>query len=124
MYSFEYHIPTQIVFGEGSVKRAGEIASDFGKRVMLVSYDEDLIKEIGFYDKVMKPLEEAGLEVVPLFGVKSNPDVTLVRKGIQLCKDNKVDLVIGLGGGSAMDTAKGIAVGACYDGDVGFPTVS
>jgi len=123
MYSFEYHIPTRIVFGEGEVKRAGEIASEFGKRVMLVSYDEDLIKKIGFYDKAMKPLEEAGLEVIPLFGVKSNPEVTLVRKGIQLCKDKQVDLVIGLGGGSAMDTAKGIAVGACYDGDVwDFPT--
>jgi len=118
MFSFEYHIPTRIVFGEGSVKRAGEIASEYGKRVMLVSYDEDLIKNIGFYDKAMQPLLAAGLEVIPLFGVKSNPDVTLVRKGIQLCKENNVDLVIGLGGGSAMDTAKGVAVGACYDGDV------
>lgn len=118
MFSFEYHIPTRIVFGEGSVKRAGEIASEYGKRVMLVSYDEDLIKNIGFYDKAMQPLLAAGLEVIPLFGVKSNPDVTLVRKGIQLCKENNVDLVIGLGGGSAMDTAKGVAVGARYDGDV------
>jgi len=118
MFSFEYHIPTRIVFGEGSVNRAGEIASEYGKRVMLVSYDEDLIKKIGFYDKAMQPLLAAGLEVIPLFGVKSNPDVTLVRKGIQLCKENNVDLVIGLGGGSAMDTAKGVAVGACYDGDV------
>lgn len=118
MFSFEYHIPTRIVFGEGSVKRAGEIASEYGKRVMLVSYDEDLIKNIGFYDKAMQPLLAAGLEVIPLFGVKSNPDVTLVRKGIQLCKEKNVDLVIGLGGGSAMDTAKGVAVGARYDGDV------
>lgn len=118
MFSFEYHIPTRIVFGEGSVNRAGEIASEYGKRVMLVSYDEDLIKKIGFYDKAMQPLLAAGLEVIPLFGVKSNPDVTLVRKGIQLCKENNVDLVIGLGGGSAMDTAKGVAVGARYDGDV------
>jgi alcohol dehydrogenase YqhD (iron-dependent ADH family) len=123
MHSFEYHIPTRIVFGEGSVKRAGEIASEYGKRVMLVSYDEDLIKKIGFYDKAMGPLKEAGLEVIPLFGVKSNPDVTLVREGIKLCKDKNVDLVIALGGGSAMDTAKGIAVGAKYDGDVwDFPT--
>jgi hypothetical protein len=118
MYSFEYHIPTRIVFGEGSVQRSGEVASEYGKRVMLVSYDEDLIKKIGFYDKAMQPLLAAGLEVIPLFGVKSNPDVTLVRKGIQLCKEKNVDLVIGLGGGSAMDTAKAVAVGARYDGDV------
>lgn len=118
MYPFEYHIPTRIVFGEGSVNRAGEIASEFGKRVMLVSYDEELIKKIGFYDKVMKPLQEADIDIIPLFGVKSNPDVNLVRTGIQLCKENNVDLVIGLGGGSAMDTAKAIAVGVPYDGDV------
>jgi len=123
MHSFEYHIPTRIVFGEGSVKQVGELASKFGKCVMLVSYDEDFIKKIGFYDKAMGPLKEAGLEVIPLFGVKSNPDVTLVREGIKLCKEKGVDLVIGLGGGSPMDTAKGIAVGAKYDGDVwDFPT--
>jgi hypothetical protein len=90
---------------------------------MLVSYDEELIKKIGFYDKAMEPLKSAGLEVIPLFGVKSNPDISLVREGIKLCKENDVDLVIGLGGGSAMDTAKAVAVGACYDGDVwDFPT--
>jgi len=123
MHPFEYHIPTRIVFGEGSVKKAGEIASEFGNRVMLVSYDKDLIKKIGFYDKVMGPLEEAGLEVLPLLGVKSNPDVTLVREGIKICKEKQPDLIIALGGGSAIDTAKGIAVGACYDGDVwDFPT--
>ena len=123
MHSFEYHIPTRIVFGAGSVNQVGKIASEFGKCVMLVSYDEDLIKKIGFYDKAMVPLKDAGLVVIPLFGVKSNPDVTLVREGIKLCKEKGVDLVIGLGGGSAMDTAKGVAVGATYDGDVlDFPT--
>ncbi|MCD4712903.1 MAG: iron-containing alcohol dehydrogenase [Clostridiales bacterium] len=123
MYPFEYYIPTKIVFGEGTVKRTGEIASGFGKKAMLVSYDEDLIKRIGFYDKAMEPLKAAGIEVFPLFGVKSNPDVSLVREGIKICKEQKPDVVIALGGGSVMDTAKGIAVGACYDGDVwDFPT--
>ncbi len=118
MYPFEYYIPTKVVFGEGTVKKAGEIAAGFGKKAMLVSYDEDLIKKIGFYDKAMEPLKQAGIEVLPLFGVKSNPDVSLVRKGIKICKEQKPDVVIALGGGSAMDTAKAIAVGACYDGDV------
>lgn len=123
MYPFEYHIPTRIVFGEGTVKRTGEISSEFGKRVMLVSYEKDLIEKIGFLEKAMKPLKDAGVDVVPLFGVKSNPDVSLVREGVKICKDKKVDLVIGLGGGSAIDTAKAIAVGATYDGDVwDFPT--
>lgn len=118
MHSFELRIPTRIVFGEGMVKRAGEIASEYGKNVLLVSYDEEFVKSIGLDEKVMKPLLDAGLKVVPLFGVKSNPDVALVREGVQLCRENNIDLVIGLGGGSAMDTAKAVAVGACYDGDV------
>ena len=118
MYPFEYHIPTKIIFGEGTVKRAGEVAAGFGKKAMLVSYDEELIKQIGFYDKAMEPLKQAGIEVLPLFGVKSNPDVTLVREGVKICKEQKPDVVIALGGGSVIDTAKAIAVGACYDGDV------
>lgn len=118
MFPFEYYIPTKVVFGEGEVKRTGELAAGFGKKAMLVSYDEALIKELGFYDKAMDSLNEAGIEVIPLFGVKSNPDVSLVRKGIEICKEQKPDVVIALGGGSVMDTAKGIAIGACYDGDV------
>jgi len=118
MNPFEYHIPTKIVFGEGTVSKAGEIASSFGKKALLVSYEEDLIKQLGFYDKAMEPLKQAGIEVLTLFGVKSNPDVALVRDGIDICKKQKPDVVIALGGGSVMDTAKAIAVGACYDGDV------
>ena len=118
MHPFEYHIPTKIIFGEGTVGRVGEIAGGFGKKAMLVSYEEELIKQIGFYDKAMEPLKQAGIEVLPLFGVKSNPDVTLVREGIKICKEHKPDVVIALGGGSVIDTAKAIAVGACYEGDV------
>ena len=118
MYPFEYHIPTKIVFGEGSVSRAGEIAAGFGKKALLVSYDESLIRQLGFYDKTMSALKEADVEVLTLFGVKSNPDVSLVRKGVEICKAQKPDVVIALGGGSVMDTAKGVAIGACYDGDV------
>ncbi len=118
MYPFEYYIPTKVVFGEGNVKKTGEIAAGFGKKALLVSYDEDLVKKLGFYDKAMQPLKEAGVEVFPLFGVKSNPDVSLVREGVKICKEKKPDVVIALGGGSVMDTAKAVAVGACYDGDV------
>ena len=118
MYPFEYYIPTKIVFGEGNVQKTGEIAAGFGKKALLISYDEDLVKKLGFYDKAMQPLKDAGIEVFTLFGVKSNPDVTLVREGVKICKEKKPDVVIALGGGSVMDTAKAVAVGACYDGDV------
>lgn len=118
MYPFEYFIPTKIVFGEGSVNKTGEIAAGFGKKALLVSYDEELIKKLGFYNKAMDSLKKAGMEVFTLLGVKSNPDVTLVREGIKICKEKKPDVVIALGGGSVMDTAKAVAIGACYDGDV------
>ncbi len=118
MYPFEYFIPTKIVFGEGFVNKTGEIAAGFGKKALLVSYDEELIKKLGFYDKAMDSLKKAGMEVFTLLGVKSNPDVSLVREGIKICKDKKPDVVIALGGGSVMDTAKAVAIGACYDGDV------
>lgn len=118
MYPFEYHIPTKVVFGEGTVNQLGEVAADFGKKVMLVSYDESFVKEVGLFDKVMKPLTAAGLEVIPFFGAKPNPTVAHIREGITLIKKENPDVLIALGGGSVMDTAKAMAMGAFTDADI------
>lgn len=118
MFPFEYYIPTKVIFGEGTIDRTGELALNYGKKAILVSYDEEFIKTIGILDKIMEPLTEAGVEVLTHFGVKSNPTVEFIRKGVELCKGNNPDIIIALGGGSVMDTAKAMAVGACTDADV------
>lgn len=117
MNPFEYYIPTKVVFGEGTVNKVGEIATAFGKKAVLVSYDADLIKNIGIYDKAITPLNKAGIEVIEHFGVKSNPTVEFIREGVEKCKAESPDLIIALGGGSVMDTAKAMAVSAGSNAD-------
>jgi hypothetical protein len=118
MFPFEYHIPTKIVFGEGTISRLGEISAEFGKKVMLVSYDESFIKSVGLQDKALKPLADAGVEVVPFYGAKPNPGVAHIREGIAIAKKEKPDVIVALGGGSVIDTAKAIAFGAFSDTDI------
>jgi len=110
MFPFEYYIPTKVVFGEGEVAKTGELAAGFGKKAVLVSYDEEFIKSIGVLDKAMKPLADAGVEVVTHFGVKSNPTIEFVREGVEKCNEFNPDVIIALGGGSVMDTVKAMAV--------------
>ena len=118
MHPFEYHIPTKVIFGEGTIGRLGEVSSTFGKKVMLVSYDESFIKSVGLLDKAMKPLKDAGLVVVPFYGAVPNPTVEHIREGIALAKKEKPDALVALGGGSVIDTAKAIAFGAFTDADI------
>lgn len=117
MYAFEFQIKTKIVFGAGEVKKVGNEAAVYGKKAMLVTYDEDFVKKVGFYDKVKKSCEEAGVELVDFFGVKSNPTAEHAAGGIELAKREKPDCIIALGGGSAMDEAKFIGIAAQYEGD-------
>ena len=118
MFPFEYYIPTKIVFGEGSINRLGEVTSSFGKKALLATYDEQFVKSLGLLDKVLASLKEAKIEVIPFFGVKSNPTVEHIRKGIDLAKSEKPDVLIALGGGSVIDSVKAMALGTFYEGDV------
>jgi len=117
MFPFEYYIPTKVVFGEGEVAKTGELAAGFGKKAVLVSYDEEFIKSIGVLDKAMKPLADAGVEVVTHFGVKSNPTIEFVREGVEKCNEFNPDVIIALGGGSVMDTVKAMAVSVGSEAD-------
>lgn len=117
MINFEFSVPTRIIFGAGEIKRTGEQASLFGKKAMLVTYDEVLVKELGFYDKVVKSCENAGVKLLHHFGVKSNPTAEHAAPAISLAKEEKPDVIIALGGGSVMDEAKYIGVAATYEGD-------
>ncbi len=118
MNAFELCLPTKIVFGEGRVSEIGEQAAKYGKKAFVLTYDEDFVKSIGFWAKVEEPLKASGIEVVPYFGIKSNPTIELARDAIAVVKKEKPDVIIALGGGSVIDTAKAISAGVKYDGDV------
>lgn len=117
MVPFEFVLPTKIVFGAGEISKAGQEARTYGKKALLVTYDEAFVKSVGFYDKLKKSCDEAGVELLEFFGVKSNPTAEHAAIGIALAKKEKPDVIIALGGGSVMDTGKFIGVGAMYDGD-------
>ena len=117
MIDFIFCNPTRIHFGKTALSHLTEEVERYGKRVLLV-YGGGSIKRIGLYDQVMQLLEAAGAQVWELGGIVPNPRLEPVRKGIALCKEHQVELVLAVGGGSAIDTAKAIVNGACYDGDV------
>ena len=117
MIDFTFHNPTRIHFGRTALSHLREELDRFGSRVLLV-YGGGSIKRIGLYDQVMAILNEAQAQVWEISGVQPNPRLQLVYDGIELCRAHNVQLVLAVGGGSAIDTAKAIANGACYDGDV------
>ena len=116
MIDFTFHNPTRIHFGRNALSHLAEEVKLYGTRVLLV-YGGGSIKRIGLYDQVMEILNGCGAQVWEVAGVQPNPRLSLVYKGIDLCREHGVELVLAVGGGSAIDTAKAIANGACYDGD-------
>ncbi len=117
MFPFEFSMPTEAIFGEGSITRVGEQALRFGSKALLITYDEEFVRSMGFYDKVFQSCQEAGVTLIPYFGVKSNPTVEHAQEAIAIAKAEKPDVIIGLGGGSAIDEAKYISMATLYDGD-------
>jgi len=117
MSNFVFHNPTKIIFGVDTTNEVGKEAKNYGKKVLLV-LGQGSIKKIGLYDRVVGLLKDSGLEVYELEGAKPNPRVDLVRKGIQMVRENKIELILALGSGSVIDTGKAIAAGLTYEGDV------
>jgi alcohol dehydrogenase YqhD (iron-dependent ADH family) len=117
MKNFTFYRPTKIIFGKGTEDEVGRQTKKYGKRILL-HYGGGSIKRIGLYDKVMKSLKQEGIEVMELGGVKPNPRLSLVREGIDICRKKNIDFILIVGGGSAIDSAKAIAAGAPYEGDV------
>ena len=115
MRNFTYSIPTTIFFGEGQIKHLSDLKKS-GNKVLLV-YGGGSIKKNGLYDKCMEILSAEGIEVTELSGVEPNPRIESVRKGIELCKANNIDMILAIGGGSTIDCAKVVAAGVYYEGD-------
>ncbi|WML43839.1 iron-containing alcohol dehydrogenase [Neobacillus sp. PS3-40] len=117
MQDFVFHNSTKLLFGKDKEQLVGQESVVYGKKLLL-HYGGGSIKSSGLYDRVVQSLLEEGIELFELGGVKPNPRVSLVREGIELCKDKNIDLILAVGGGSVIDSAKAIAAGAKYDGDV------
>ncbi|WP_144531632.1 iron-containing alcohol dehydrogenase [Bacillus pumilus] len=117
MENFIYYNPTKLMFGKGQLDGLKSELARYGKRVLLV-YGGGSIKKNGLYDNVISALNEAEAEVFELSGVEPNPRLTTVKKGIDICQNEKIDFLLAVGGGSVIDCTKAIAAGAEYDGDV------
>lgn len=114
-FTFENH--TKMIFGKDAELSVGKEAAKYAKKVLL-HYGGGSIKKSGLYDRVTTSLKDAGVDFVELGGVQPNPVLSLARKGVEICKAEGVEMIIAVGGGSVIDSAKTIALGALYDGDV------
>ena len=115
MQNFIYHTPTKLIFGKGVIERLPEELKVYGKKVLL-TYGSGSIKKIGLYDKVISLLKD--FEIYELPDIMPNPKYDpSVLEGVRICKENKIDVILSVGGGSVLDCSKAIAAGAKYDGD-------
>ena len=117
MENFDYCNPTRIVFGRGVRTQVGELVKPHADRVLL-HYGSGSIKRSGLYDEIVASLKAAGVACVELGGVVPNPRLSLVREGVALCRRERIGFVLAVGGGSVIDSAKAIAMGAPHKGDV------
>lgn len=116
MNSFIYDVPTKIYFGENAVDNLSAELRKYGKRVLLC-YGGGSIKKTGLYDTVVKQIEKAGLELFELSGIEPNPRIDSVREGAKICKENNIDVLLAVGGGSTLDCTKWIAAAAKVEHD-------
>lgn len=117
MNSFNYYNPTRYVFGHGEYRNVGSLLAPIARKVLL-HYGGGSVKRSGLYDAVVESLTAAGIRFCELGGVKPNPSVSLVQKGIQLSRAEGVEAVLAVGGGSVIDSAKAIAAGVPHPGDI------
>lgn len=118
MENFTYFTPTKVFFGENEEDRISEILSSYNIKKILLHYGSGSIKKSGLYDKITNLLKEGNIDFIELGGVEANPKLSLVRKGIEIVKKENIELVLAVGGGSVIDSAKAICDGAFDDGDV------
>lgn len=117
MDNFNFYSPTEFVFGKGRECECGKLVKKYGGSKVLIHYGSGSAVRSGLLARIEKSLQESGVEYVTLGGVKPNPRDTLIYEGIELCRSESVDFILSVGGGSCIDSAKGIALGVPYDGD-------
>ena len=118
MNDFTFYAPTAVTFGRGACDRTGAVLAAAGYTRALIVYGQGSVVRTGTLDRVKASLDAAGIAHAELGGVRPNPEIGLVREGVALARRENVGVVLPVGGGSAMDAAKAIALGARYEGDV------
>jgi alcohol dehydrogenase YqhD (iron-dependent ADH family) len=118
MRDFTFFNPTRIEFGKGKEANIGQYLKEFGVDSALILYGSDRIKRNGLFDRVAASLQAQGITFAELGGVISNPLISRVRDAVKIAKDKGLQAVLAVGGGSVLDSAKAVAAGAKYDGDV------
>lgn len=117
MLNFEFQIPTRLIYGRDAHKEIGALLEPYAKKV-LVHYGGQSARTSGLLDQVFASLATAGISYTELGGVRPNPRLSLVYEGIDICKKEGIDLILAIGGGSVIDSAKAIGIGYYYKGDV------
>ncbi|PKK95510.1 MAG: NADH-dependent alcohol dehydrogenase [Tenericutes bacterium HGW-Tenericutes-5] len=117
MDNFVFNSPTKFVFGKETENQVGDLLKSYNAKKVLIHYGTGSIKRSGLFDRVVESIAAQSIDYIELGGVVPNPRDTLVYEGIDLCKKEKVDFILAVGGGSVIDSAKAIAAGALYDGD-------
>lgn len=112
MEQFSFYTPTKVIFGKGVQSQVGAVIKSYGFKKILFHYGSGSIKKSGLYDHIVASLRENGIEFVELGGVQPNPKLSLSRKAAQLCIDEKVEMILAVGGGSVLDSSKSAAAGA------------
>lgn len=118
MNNFTYYSPTEFVFGRGVEEGVGKRAAEKGFKKALIVYGKGSVVRSGLLDRVKASLDAAGVAYVDLAGVRPNPEVETVREGIRMVREEGIDLILPVGGGSVIDCAKAVAFGALHEGDV------
>ena len=114
MDNFRFGAPTEMLFGKGQISNLPEVLKRYGRNVLL-AYGGGSIKKNGIYDKVQELLKD--FNIVELSGIEPNPRIETVRRGVDLCRENNIDVILAVGGGSTIDCSKVVAAGYYYEGD-------
>lgn len=114
--NFEYHVPTHVYFGDNQLERIGEELKKYGTRVLMI-YDSGWIKDTDFYALIVEKIKEAGMELFEMGGVEPNPRSYSVNEAAEICRKEKIDVLLPIGGGSVVDCAKLTSAATFYDGD-------
>ncbi|QIL45965.1 iron-containing alcohol dehydrogenase [Vagococcus coleopterorum] len=116
MENFNFYVPTHVCFGEGQIKQLTTVLKPYGKKVLMV-YGGGSIKKNGIYDDAVSRMKADNFEIIELAGVEPNPRIDTVRRGVEMCRENNIEVILAVGGGSTIDCSKAIAAGVKYEGD-------
>lgn len=114
MDNFRFNAPTEMLFGKGQISNLSDVLNRYGKNVLL-AYGGGSIKKNGIYDKIQELLKD--YNIIELNGIEPNPRIETVRRGVELCRENNIDVILAVGGGSTIDCSKVVAAGYYYEGD-------